>query len=119
MKTISQAELNRLTASGAKVKRKMGSGKPAPEAEKKPEPKPKPKEPVKMASMGASMKYLETQAQATLKILAKNTEVIEDFRKEVKTAVDKVGKKVPYVFDVERGEDRLIKRIVATPQTKQ
>jgi len=117
MKTISQAELNKLTASGAKVKRKMGTGKPAPKKveEKKPEA---PKEPVKMASMGASMQYLESQAQATLKILAKNTEVIEDFRQEVKTAVDKVGKKVPYVFDVERGEDRLIKRIVATPQKK-
>jgi hypothetical protein len=51
-----------------------------------------------------------------MKILAKNTEVIEEFRQDVKKVVDKVGKKVPYVFDVERGEDRLIKRIVASPQ---
>ena len=112
MKRISQAELKRLESSGTKVHRKMGTGT-KPVAAAKPAA---PKKEVPMASMQASMQHLEQQAQATQKVIASNTAVIEDFRKNLSSVVEKVQKRVPYVFDVERDRDRLIERIVATPQ---
>ena len=69
-----------------------------------------------MASMQVSMQHLEEQAQATQKVIASNTAVIDGFRKDLSSVVEKVQKRVPYVFDVERDRDRLIERIVATPQ---
>lgn len=115
MNKISQADLAKITKTGGKVTRKMGTApkKPAPAVKPAPE-----KKPVEMASMGASMVHLEAQAQATLKVLARNTEVIEDFRKDLAKSSSSEPKRVPYVFDVERGKDKLIKRIVATPQNK-
>ena len=116
MKTISQAELNKMSGRGAKVSRKMGTAKPSPKPKKEAAPPPAKKE-VEMASMSVSMAHLETQAKATVEVLARNTEVINDFRKEM-AANKPEPKKVPYVFDVERGNDKLITRIVATPQLK-
>jgi hypothetical protein len=116
MKTISQAELNRLAGRGAKVSRKMGTAKPKPAPKKEPTPAPPPKKEVEMASMSASMAHLEAQAKATREVLARNTEVIENFRKDMAANRPAPDKKVPYVFDVERGKDKLITRIVATPQ---
>jgi len=115
MKTISQAELKKLSSQGVKVSRKMGTGQ-KPKTPPAPKKEAAPKKEVAMASMGASMAHLEAQAKATIEVLARNTAVIDDFRKEMATNKPEHPKKVPYVFDVERGKDRLITRIVATPQ---
>lgn len=114
MKRISQAELKRLESSGTKVHRKMGTGT-KPVAAAKPAA---PKKEVPMASMQVSMQHLEEQAQATQKVIASNTEVIDEFRKGLSSVVEKVQQRVPYVFDVERGKNLLIERIIATPQLK-
>lgn len=69
-----------------------------------------------MASMAASMRYLDDQANATRKVIAHNSAMIESFKKDLQDAVKKVQKRVQYVFDLERGKDKLLTRIVATPQ---
>lgn len=71
-----------------------------------------------MASMGASMKHLEAQAKATQQVIAHNSAVIESFKIELATAVEAVGEPVTYVHDIERDEDRLLKRITSTPQKR-
>lgn len=114
MKTISQAELSKLSGQGAKVSRR-GAVKKSTAPIKKATPV---KKEVEMASMSASMAHLEAQATATREVLARNTEVIDSFRKDIAANKPVPQKKVPYVFDVERGKDRLITRIVATPQNK-
>ena len=124
MKKISQADLKKMEAEGGKVtrtppKRKMGAamstGKLGDDTKFKPKPA---KKEVGMASMGASMKHMEAQAKATTQVIAHNSAVLEDFRKELKTVVEKIQEKVPYVFDIERGKDMLLDRIIATPQLK-
>lgn len=109
---ISQADLTKLEASGAKVSRKPATKI----AEKAIKPAAQKAKDIPMASMKASMEYLNTQAEATRRVIAHNSIMIDGFRKDLKEAVDKVQKRVPYIFDVERGEDKLIQRIIATPQ---
>lgn len=115
IRKVSQKDLKGLEAKGAKVRRTAAAEKPKP-AEKPIKTAAQKPVDVPMASMKASMQYLDKQAEATRQVIAHNSVMIEGFRKDLKEAVDKVQKRVPYVFDVERGKDKLIQRIVATPQ---
>lgn len=108
MRKISQARYDKLQG------KKPTKAAPAPPKKKEAAPKKE----VGMASMQTSMKQLEAQASATNKVIAHNSLVIEDFRKDLKEAVSSVGKRVPYVHDVERDKNDRISRITSTPQEK-
>ena len=117
MRKMSKDDLNALKAGGLNVKRKMGASKPKTKVSATPNPKLSVAiNQVPMASMQASMQHLESQAEATRVIIAHNSEVIKDFKSQLSEAVSKVGRKVPYVHDIERGKDKLITRIVSTPK---
>lgn len=116
MRKISQQDLARRQAEGATVKHRAAPKAKRSEAKEVPVETKKKKDTVAMASMAASMQHLDNQARATREVIDHNSKVIEGFRKDLSVAVQKVDRKVPYAFDVERGEDKLITRIVATPQ---
>lgn len=118
MRKMSKTDLEALKAGGVSVKRKLGASATKPRVNATPKSKVNvAKKTVPMASMQASMQHMEKQAAATQIIIAHNSEVIREFKTQLKEAVLKVGKKVPYIHDIERGKDLLILRIVSTPQT--
>lgn len=81
---------------------------------------PKKTREVPMASMRASMEHYDKQAEATRKVMAHNSAVMEKFTEELTKMgdkVDKAGRKVPYSVDIEREDDdaRRMKRLILTP----
>lgn len=125
MKKVNQEQLRDMQKSGATVKRLQKPEAPKPEAPKPETPKlevakaaaEQPAKPAEMpGSMRASMQAMEAQAEATRLVVAKNTEVISDFGKQLKTLVEERDvSPTGYTFDIERDEDKLLKRIYAIP----
>lgn len=115
MKKISKAELDGLKKDGLTVRRKMGAQPEKPDATPKDLPKkgqdlPKGEKEKTHASMSASMHSTAAEREALRLLVAKNTEVIEQFKKELETLARPAS---DYTFDVLRDEDKLMKRIHA------
>lgn len=114
MRKVSQKELERMQARGeVTTKRKMGAGKPTERKAEKPR-KP-PVTDVAMASMAATQKYLAEQSTALTDTISSNSKKIEDFRESLQSIAKEAGKRVPYEFEIKRGKNKLIEKIVATP----
>lgn len=116
---ISKAELKRMESDGFTVERAMGK-QPKPKNPPKPKPKPKPKietkpvEPVvDNAAMRASIAQTEQLMKENARILSQNNAVIKDFADSVKEL--KPRGPSPYTFDLERDDDKLLKRVYARP----
>jgi len=113
---ISQAELKKLEKQGTVVKRQMGKQPPKKEV-KPPKKKVKPKAvtpspgPVNHAAMAASIEH-------STRIAERNAEVIEQNSKVIKEFTDSIERLEPYepqdyTFDLERDDDKLLKRVYA------
>lgn len=104
------------------MKRISEKSLPKPEVPKK-APAPEPAEEKLPASMRASMDFYEAQAEATRLIVARNNEVIAQFGRDLKEFAGREPTQVPmapaepieYTFDIERDDDKLLKRIFARP----
>jgi hypothetical protein len=113
---ISKAELKKLEKQGVQVKRQMGKQPPktevAPPKKKVEKPKPAPAAPsVDHAAMRASIDH-------SARIAEKNSQVIEQNSKVIKEFTDNIERLEPYepqdyTFDLERDDDKLLKRIYA------
>ena len=110
---IKQADLKALKKDGVKVRRTMGKQRPTKEVDQPIKEVISPAEPVKHASMGASMADSASQLEAANHILAMNGAMIRDFAESVKEL--RPRDPVPYTFDIRRDEDRLLKKIFARP----
>lgn len=116
---LSKKDLAALEKEGVKVTRAMG--KQPKKAAPKPKPKPKappqpPAPPVDEklhASMRASLAATERLMEQNAKILEHNNEVIQDFAASVKRLEPREPS--AYTFDMERDEDKLLKRVYARP----
>lgn len=120
---ISQSDLKQLEKEGTVVKRAMG--KQPKKAAPKPKPKPRkppvsskpPAAPVVDAQMHASMRSslaaTERLMEQNAKILEHNNEVIQEFAESVKRLEPREPS--AYTFDLERDEDKLLKRVYARP----
>lgn len=116
MKKISQKDLKSLEKQGVSVKRQMGKQPPKEEV-KPPKKKVKPKavtpikEPVNHAAMAASIDHSNRLAERNSQIIEQNSKVIKEF-------ADNIERLEPYepqdyTFDLERDDDKLLKRIYA------
>lgn len=116
-KIISKKTADRM---GSKVRHKAPSAPPAPTPEEKQERQ--------HASMAASMADSAARHEATQQLIARNTEVVSEFAREVKelaaqpmpAAVEGPSEYVhPFAegatFDVKRDKDKLLKRIHMRP----
>ena len=112
MRKISQKELDRLHQRGdvRGVPRSLTK-----KAKEDTPQKAKPVTEVGMASMAASQKFLAEQSAALTETLSINSKKIEEFRESLKEVVSEAGKRVGYEFDIKRGKNKLIDKIVATP----
>jgi len=114
MKKISEADLKAMRKEGLKVRRKMGEqpSKPDQAPVDLPEkevvqPTIQVEEPRPHASMGASMEATAASEEALRKLVAMNTAVIEQFQDRL----SELERPRDYTFDVQRDEDKLLKRI--------
>lgn len=110
IKKVSQQDLKAMEAEGVRIKRKMGTApKPEPAPAPKPEPAPA-QEPVKMASMAASQKYLDEQAAAIWAVLSQNARVMDEILKKHTQGPHS------YEFNIERNSKGLMTKILAVPK---
>jgi hypothetical protein len=109
---VSQRELKSRERKGARVKRQMGAAEPVekPVAAPKPEVQPH-------AAMAASLEASDANQRATNILLARNTEIIAEFGKSLAKAATREPS--PYTFDIERDDDKLLKRVLARPGIKE
>jgi coenzyme F420-reducing hydrogenase alpha subunit len=68
-----------------------------------------------MASMAATQQYLAEQSTALTETLSINSKKIDEFREGLKDVVAEAGKRVRYEFDIKRGKDKLLDKIIVTP----
>jgi hypothetical protein len=112
MRKISQSELARLHARGDV----RGTPKSLPrKAKDDTAEKAKPVTDKGMASMAATQQFLAEQSAALTETLSINSKKIEDFRDNIDTVVKAAGKRVAYEFEVKRGKNKLIEKIIAKP----
>ena len=111
---ISQKELKQLEKEGARVKRPLKKRQPSSKPPQKAVESPKTPE-KQPASMRASMKFFEQQAEATRLVVAHNAEMIAEFKEDLKALVSKERETLEYTFDIVRDDDKLLKRVYARP----
>jgi hypothetical protein len=115
---ISKADLAQLEKEGVQVSRKMGA-QPAPKKKAKPRKKTPPAPPVKQehpaeyAAMRASIAASDDLVRRNTEILTRNSAAIEEFSASIKKMEPR--KASPYTFDLERDDDKLLKRVFARP----
>jgi hypothetical protein len=113
MRKVTAADLEAMQKDGAVIKRRSG-GLPR-KPDKMPDTKPE-KPPVEMASMRASQKHYDAQAEALRLVVAANTAMIETLREQLKDLKPVPQRDpVPYEFTIERNRDKLIERVLALP----
>lgn len=111
MKKISRNQLERLKNRGDVV----GSPKSLRTPKAKTDKAPKANADVGMASMAATQQFLAEQSTELTNTLSINSKKIDDFRDNIDTIAKAAGKKVAYEFEIKRGKNKLIEKIVATP----
>ena len=117
---LTKQQLEEMQKDGVRVQRAMGKQpkpkappKPKP-APPKPKPAPKPPEPpADYAAMRSSMAATERLLEQNARILEHNNEVIQQFASSVKEL--KPLEPSAYTFDLERDDDKLLKRVYARP----
>lgn len=113
---IKQSDLKALEKQGVSVKRQMG--KQPPTKEVKPPKKKVIKKEVTPIQEPAGNAAMRASLDHTARIAERNAEVIEQNSKVIKEFADNIERLEPYepqdyTFDLERDDDKLLKRIYA------